>query len=54
MRLEEWLEEHGTPELQKRYDKYMKNKEHVTDNVQEEIKLLLYNKRHLIENNKLS
>ena len=49
--LEDWLEEHKNPEMMKKFERYLNNKENdeTMNKIKEEIKLLMYNKRMLKE-----
>ena len=51
--LEDWLDEyqHKYPELRKKFEKYLNNKENdeTMNIIKEEIKLLMYNKKKSIE-----
>ena len=48
--LEEWLEEHKDPEMQKFFDKYMTNKKKgdTIDMINEEIRLMMYNNKQIV------
>ena len=49
--LEDWLEQHKNPEMMKKFERYLNNKENdeTMNKIKEEIKLLMYNKRMLKE-----
>jgi len=53
MLLEEWLyeEQHKYPELSKKFEKYLNNKENdeTMNMIKEDIKIMLYNKKNLLE-----